>query len=95
MNLANALRDTGVFSEAERTYARITELAPEDETPLTDRAYCLLKLDRIPEALELMDALIARAPDSPSGYHNKAELLCRLKRYTEAEHRKDSPPLPA
>jgi tetratricopeptide (TPR) repeat protein len=63
---------------------RVVEKAPKDLTALTNRAYCLRKLDRLEEAVADYTAVIAACPPSVRSCNNRAFCLARLGRYREA-----------
>lgn len=60
--LGFAYEASGLWPDAERTFARALELAPRDPTLRLHRAIALENLDRDDEAVSLLDALTREAP---------------------------------
>ncbi len=60
--------------DAERCYARAVELAPHDPRALYNWATCLTALGRMELAEQLLDRVIAQAPEDYDAYYNRATL---------------------
>jgi tetratricopeptide (TPR) repeat protein len=70
--------------DATQLYTKALELAPEAQEPLQGLARVLVGLNRTPEALRRLDAVIAAYPSSPIAANLKGEFLLELQRPAEA-----------
>ncbi|UPY36958.1 tetratricopeptide repeat protein [Sediminicoccus sp. KRV36] len=70
--------------EAQQLLHRAATMRPQDHRPLRALAHLVLHAGRLPDALEHLEAAIARAPDQPELHMERARLLTRLGRIEAA-----------
>lgn len=81
---AEALISLGRFAEAERLARQASAEHPGDALVLVQLARALLHQEKLPEAIEVIDAAIASAPDSAAVHNLRGRILARTGFYDEA-----------
>lgn len=84
-NLGTAFYRTGMLSEAEREFRRVTELAPDDPVAPVKLGLIALRRARWQEALDRLEAAMKIAGRTPALLHNIALALEALGRLDEAD----------
>ncbi|MFF7216261.1 tetratricopeptide repeat protein [Streptomyces sp. NPDC008238] len=79
------LRRSRRWDEAERTLRRVADRRPTAPDAHMDLAYCLWDQDKDTECLESVDRALALRPDRVRTLTFKVEVLCSLRRWSEAE----------
>lgn len=74
----------GQLDEAVVAYREAIELAPDRVLPYTGLSSVLVRLDRRPEALIVMERAADRAPGDESVWRSRADLLIAMSRRAEA-----------
>lgn len=64
----------GLHAEAERSYAQVLALRPQDPAALYNHATSLIALGRLDEAESAFDRAIALAPDDGAAWYNRSTL---------------------
>jgi tetratricopeptide (TPR) repeat protein len=83
--LAGVLADAqGKSDEAVRQYARALEIEPKAQEPLSAAVRQLMQQKRGDKALQLIDGIVARAPDDAFALNLRGELLASQQRWPEA-----------
>jgi tetratricopeptide (TPR) repeat protein len=85
LNYGNALRHVGRVEEAEAIFRELAGEFPDGVLPLRDLHQLLRDNGRDQEALEAIEAAVARAPDSVHLLIDKAKQLAQLQRMNDAE----------
>lgn len=85
LNYANVLRKLDRIEEAEAIFRELAAEFPEGVLPLRDLHQLLRDNGRDLDALEAIEAAVARAPDSTLLLIDKAKQLAQLQRMDEAE----------
>lgn len=73
------------LDDAAALFTKALELAPEAQEPLRGLTRTLVELNRTPEALKRLDAVITAYPANPFAANLKGELLLELRRPADAE----------
>jgi len=73
-DVGNLYTHLNLHQDAARCYSRVVELAPQDPQALYNWATCLTALGRLEAAEQVLDELIARAPDDHDAYYNRSTL---------------------
>jgi tetratricopeptide (TPR) repeat protein len=82
--LGTLLYDVQAWDEAERVFARVSELLPDSSSPHHMRAMSLTNSAKYPEALEEYRAAIKVNASSAQSYNNMGVLLAKLGHVSEA-----------
>ncbi len=82
--LGCAQLDSGDVVGARKRFQKAIELAPNDSTARRNLAVALVRLDEMPQALELLDALIKDEQDSVDLLYLAALALNRVGQYADA-----------
>jgi predicted TPR repeat methyltransferase len=83
MNLGNMLTATDDPEGGAEAYARVTELAPAMWQGWFNRATCLRRLRRLPEAMECLKTAISLKPDHDEAYERLGMILYRAGKTEE------------
>lgn len=85
LNHAKMLRDTGRYEEAEPAFRNMAEDFPEDTNPLRELYVMFKNMRRDEEALDTIDAAIARDPTGIEILLEKASFLSALQKMEASE----------
>jgi tetratricopeptide (TPR) repeat protein len=85
LNYANVLRRLRRFEEAEAMFHELAREFPDSLLPLRDLHHMLRDNGRDQEALQAIEAAVARAPDNVHLLIDKARHLAQLQKMSEAE----------
>lgn len=83
-NLGYAQLENEREAEAEATFRRLTQVAPDDPLGFANLAVALLRLDKGQEALDLIDVALQKAPGRADLLGIRADALAWLGRLEEA-----------
>ncbi|MBZ5659540.1 MAG: tetratricopeptide repeat protein [Acidobacteriia bacterium] len=84
LGLANALQDQTKYEAASDAFAEYLKLKPEDRGAHFDRAYALLNLDRLDDALAELDLADKGASPAPESLKMRGEIYMQQKKWKEA-----------
>lgn len=84
LGLANSLQDQKKYEAASDAFAEYLKLKPEDRAAHFDRAFALLDLNRLDDALAELDRADAGASPSPDSLKMRGEIYMQQKKWKEA-----------
>jgi len=75
----------GKIAQALRDFRRAVQIQPEYVPALNNLGHILAELGDLEKGLEYLDSAIQFAPEWARPYLNRAQALCRLRKFSEAE----------